>query len=199
MSIANDWKEVEEAARLLAEAQGNDRNVENVLRLLPFEQVDLDINSPRKYIDQDKWRFNSLIGLRNSILEQGVLQPILVEPKGDQFQIIFGERRYRAARAARDLLRSEPGTPHREGLDFSVIPAMVLVPGNRRLEIQLAENMHRAGLQNEEIGWALHDLLERYAGNVSAVARAIGCPPQMVEHLNDLAVARPVRQAPDER
>uniref|UniRef100_E6QLR7 ParB-like N-terminal domain-containing protein n=1 Tax=mine drainage metagenome TaxID=410659 RepID=E6QLR7_9ZZZZ len=189
-----DRERLEEDARLLAAIQGNDKNVEHVLRLLPFEQIDPNINSPRKYIDQDKWQINSLIGLRNSILEQGVLQPILVEPKGDRFQIIFGERRYRAAR---DLLRSEPGTPHREGLDFSVIPALVLVPGNRRLEIQLAENMHRAGLQNEEIGWALHDLLEQYAGNVSSVARAIGCPPQMVEHLRDLAVARPARQTPD--
>jgi ParB family chromosome partitioning protein len=192
-----DRERLEEDMRLLVAIQGNDKNVEHVLRLLPFEQIDLGINSPRKYIDQDQWRINSLIGLRNSILEQGVLQPILVEPKGYRFQVIFGERRYRAARAARDLLRSEPGTPHREGLDFSVIPAMVLVPGNRRLEIQLAENMHRAGLQNEEIGWALHDLLEQYAGNVASVARAIGCPPQMVEHLSDLAVARPARQAPD--
>ena len=178
MSMMDD---LEENMRLLAEAQGNDKNVEQVLRLIPLEQLDVDPNQPRKLVGHDvpqkpeeEAANLAFVELRSSILEHGVLQPILVEPKGDRFQIIFGERRYRAACAARDLLRSEPGTPHREGLDFSVIPAMVLVPGNRRLEIQLIENMHRLAMAEEEIGEALQRLKVQYGGNESAVARAIG-------------------------
>ncbi|WP_163058076.1 ParB/RepB/Spo0J family partition protein [Acidithiobacillus ferrooxidans] len=178
MSMMDD---LEENMRLLAEAQGNDKNVEQVLRLIPLEQLDVDPNQPRKLVGHDAPQKPeeeaanlAFMDLRSSILEHGVLQPILVEPKGDRFQIIFGERRYRAACAARDLLRSEPGTPHREGLDFSVIPAMVLVPGNRRLEIQLIENMHRLAMAEEEIGEALQRLKVQYGGNESAVARAIG-------------------------
>jgi ParB family chromosome partitioning protein len=173
--------ELHESARLLAKAQGNDKNVEQVLRLIPLEQLDVDPNQPRKLVGHDVPQSTAeeaanlaFVDLRSSILEHGVLQPILVEPKGDRFQIIFGERRYRAARAARDLLKIEPGALHREGLDFSVIPAMVLVPGNRRLEIQLIENMHRLAMAEEEIGEALQRLKVQYGGNESAVARAIG-------------------------
>lgn len=178
MSMMDD---LEENMRLLAAAQGNDKNVEQVLRLIPLDQLDVDPNQPRKLVGHDAPQKPAeeaanlaFVELRSSILEHGVLQPILVEPKGDRFQIIFGERRYRAARAARDLLKSEPGTPHRAGLDFSVIPAMVLVPGNRRLEIQLIENMHRLAMAEEEIGEALQRLKVQYGGNESAVARATG-------------------------
>ncbi|MBU2772691.1 ParB N-terminal domain-containing protein [Acidithiobacillus ferrooxidans] len=178
MSMMDD---LEENIRLLAAAQGNDKNVEQVLRLIPLDQLDVDPNQPRKLVGHDEPQKPeeeaanlAFVELRSSILEHGVLQPILVEPKGDRFQIIFGERRYRAARAARDLLKSEPKTPHRAGLDFSVIPAMVLVPGNRRLEIQLIENMHRLAMAEEEIGEALQRLKVQYGGNESAVARAIG-------------------------
>lgn len=181
MNMSEALSDLNENMRLLAAAQGNDKNVEQVLRLIPLEQLDVDPNQPRKLVGHDVSQKPeeeaanlAFVELRSSILEHGVLQPILVEPKGDRFQIIFGERRYRAACAARDLLRSEPGTPHREGLDFSVIPAMVLVPGNRRLEIQLIENMHRLAMAEEEIGEALQRLKVQYGGNESAVARAIG-------------------------
>ena len=181
MNMSEALNDLNENMRLLAEAQGNDKNVEQVLRLIPLEQLDVDPNQPRKLVGHDvpqkpeeEAANLAFVELRSSILEHGVLQPILVEPKGDRFQIIFGERRYRAASAARDLLRSEPKTPHREGLDFSVIPAMVLVPGNRRLEIQLIENMHRLAMAEEEIGEALQRLKVQYGGNESAVARAIG-------------------------
>ncbi|MHB1880731.1 MAG: ParB/RepB/Spo0J family partition protein [Acidithiobacillus sp.] len=167
--------ELNESARLLAAAQGNDKNVDQVLNQTPLDKIDVDPEQPRKLVDQGKDLPGSLEDLRLSILEHGVLQPILVEPvDGGRFKIIFGERRFRAAVEARDLLKKEPGTPHREGVDFSVIPTMTLYPGNRRLEIQLIENMQRMDMQPQEVGKALLVLKEQYKGNESAVARAIG-------------------------
>ncbi|MHB8365522.1 MAG: ParB/RepB/Spo0J family partition protein [Acidithiobacillus sp.] len=193
MDTTNNWKELEEDMRLLAAAQGNDKNVEHVLHLIPLTQVDTDPNSPRKFIEQHLYLLNSLIGLRNSILEHGVLQPILVEPKGDRFQIVIGTRRYLAASAAHRLLIHEPGTPHREGIDFSVIPVLLFSPGCRRLEVQLTENVCRAGLQNEELGAAVRDLITQYGGNIGSVARALGTNSKIVEGLMGLAPRRPTK------
>ncbi|MHB1715142.1 MAG: ParB/RepB/Spo0J family partition protein [Acidithiobacillus ferrooxidans] len=185
MSMTDD---LEESIRLLAAAQGNDHNVDQVLNLTPLDKIDVDPEQPRNLVKQlaeevsvDETRSGKvsarkeLDDLRSSILEHGVLQPILVEPvDGGRFKIIFGERRFRAAVEARDMLEKEPGTPHREGVDFSVIPTMTLYPGNRRLEIQLIENMQRMDMQPQEVGKALLVLKEQYKGNESAVARAIG-------------------------
>lgn len=62
---------------------------------LPLEVIHPDPNQPRQHFDQ-----RSLQELSDSIKARGVLQPIRVRPQGEQFEIISGERRYRAAEKA---------------------------------------------------------------------------------------------------
>lgn len=65
-------------------------------RTLPLEALVVNPDQPRKYFDSD-----ALEELTNSIREKGVLQPLMVRPLGgEQFEIVFGERRYRAAQKA---------------------------------------------------------------------------------------------------
>jgi len=59
-------------------------------RLVPIEDIDANPDQPRRSMDD-------LAELTASIREKGVLEPILVRPVGSRFQIIAGERRYRAA------------------------------------------------------------------------------------------------------
>src|SRR3984957_15418362 len=59
-------------------------------RLVPIEQVDPNPNQPRQIM-------GDLAELIASISEKGILEPLLVRPRGDRFQIVAGERRYQAA------------------------------------------------------------------------------------------------------
>ncbi|MFZ5950952.1 MAG: ParB/RepB/Spo0J family partition protein, partial [Candidatus Rifleibacteriota bacterium] len=64
-------------------------------RLLPLEEVYPNPDQPRKVFEKQ-----ALQELAQSIRENGVLQPILVRQIGERFQIVSGERRYRASRLA---------------------------------------------------------------------------------------------------
>lgn len=83
-------------------------------------------------------------GLRKSILEHGVLQPITVAWQGDHFEVLYGHRRLAAARAA----------------GLKTIPAIV-EPAPRALAIrQLAENLDRRGLNQMDVARGLKSALE---------------------------------------
>src|SRR6478736_3600130 len=59
-------------------------------RLIPIDQIDPNPNQPRQVM-------GDLSLLIASITEKGILEPLLVRPKGERFQIVAGERRYQAA------------------------------------------------------------------------------------------------------
>lgn len=66
---------------------------EGRLRELPLEQIRANPNQPRKRVDTD-----ALEALAGSIRERGILQPVIVRPVEDRFELVAGERRWRAAR-----------------------------------------------------------------------------------------------------
>ena len=71
------------------------------------------------------------LALKESIREHGVLQPIMVRPHGDRYQIVAGERRFRAA----------------QGVGLAELPAVIReVPDDRMLEMALIENLQRQDL-----------------------------------------------------
>src|SRR5689334_8820981 len=102
-------------------------------RVGPME-VDVDRLSPNDYQPRGHVDDKRLDDLAQSIKSNGVIQPIVVRPVGDRFQIIAGERRWRAARQA-GLLR---------------VPIVVreVAPGHDRslLEMALIENIQRENL-----------------------------------------------------
>jgi ParB family chromosome partitioning protein len=106
--------------------------------------------------------------LASSIRVQGVVQPVVVRPQGDGYELIAGERRWRAARLA--------------GLD--AIPAVVRdVPDSAALSIALIENIQREDLNPLEEALAFSMLVEEFDLTHQGVAEAVGRSRAAVSNL----------------
>ena len=112
------------------------------------------LNQPRKSFEDE-----ALQELVDSIKEHGVLQPVLVRPKDDYYEIIAGERRWRAAQLA--------------GLQS--LPALVReIEDIQAAEISLVENLQREDLSAIEEAQAFKNLLEHYQYTQEQVAARVG-------------------------
>ncbi|MGL4505234.1 MAG: ParB/RepB/Spo0J family partition protein, partial [Aeromonas sobria] len=122
---------------------------------LPVEWLQSGKYQPRKDMSQD-----ALEELANSIRTQGVIQPIVVRPLGEQsFEIIAGERRWRASQLAR----------------LDVVPCIVKdVPDEAAVVIALIENIQREDLNAIEEAVALQRLLTEFELTHQQVAEAVG-------------------------
>jgi ParB family chromosome partitioning protein len=125
------------------------------LRDLPVELIAPNPNQPRRRFDQE-----ALQALAGSLGERGVLQPVLVRPKpGGTYELVAGERRWRAARIA--------------GLDS--IPALVRPREDAEaLELALIENMAREDLSPIEEARACAALVEELGLTREEVGRRVG-------------------------
>lgn len=139
-------------AAILAPADGADIAPE--LRRLPVEMIAPNPRQPRRLFDED-----ALVGLSESVKERGVLQPVLVRPcPGGSYELIAGERRWRAAQLA--------------GLD--VVPAIVAPHEDREsLEIALIENMAREDLNPIEEARACSLLVDELGLTREEVGRRV--------------------------
>jgi len=110
--------------------------------------------------DQPRSAMGDLSELTKSIVDKGVLEPILVRPRGDgRFTIISGERRFRAS--------LEAGLPE--------IPCIEMdVPDNELLEISLIENLQRKDLSPFEEAEGYKALQERHGYTHEQIADAVG-------------------------
>ena len=121
-------------------------------RLIPIEDIDPNPDQPRQAL-------GDLSELVASIREKGVLEPILVRPRGSRFQIIAGERRYRAC--------SEIG--------LAEIPCIVRETGDAEMmELALIENLQRKDLSVFEEGDGLKVLAQAYGYTHERMAEKIG-------------------------
>ncbi|ENY72370.1 ParB/RepB/Spo0J family partition protein [Aeromonas diversa] len=125
------------------------------LRKLPVEWLQSGKYQPRKDMSQE-----ALEELASSIRAQGVIQPIVVRTLGEQhFEIIAGERRWRAAQLAR----------------LEVVPCLVKdVPDEAAVAIALIENIQREDLNAIEEAVALQRLLTEFELTHQQVADAVG-------------------------
>ncbi|WP_041210474.1 ParB/RepB/Spo0J family partition protein [Aeromonas jandaei] len=125
------------------------------LRKLPVEWLHSGKYQPRKDMSQD-----ALEELANSIRAQGVIQPIVVRPVAEHsFEIIAGERRWRASQLAR----------------LEVVPCIVKdVPDEAAVAIALIENIQREDLNAIEEAVALQRLLTEFELTHQQVAEAVG-------------------------
>lgn len=125
------------------------------LREVPVSAVEPNPQQPRRYFDEE-----SLASLTASVAELGVLQPILVRDLGDdRYELIAGERRWRAAKRA--------GLP--------AIPVVVRTADQLlSLEQALVENLHRADLNALEEAAAYQQLIEEFGLTQDAVAKRVG-------------------------
>jgi ParB family chromosome partitioning protein len=138
--------------------------VDDVLLDVPIEQIEANPHQPRKDFD-----FKSLDELAASIKASGVIQPVIVRRNGAGYQLIAGERRWRAARQA--------------GLDR--IPAIVRdATDAQSLELALVENLLREDLNPIEeaeayqkllaqFGWIQEELAQRMGRDRSSIANSL--------------------------
>ena len=124
------------------------------LRQIKLSQIVADADQPRRQFDQE-----SLDDLAASIKEHGVLQPIVVMPKGNNYQIVAGERRFRASKML--------------GLDK--IPALVrTLSGQHKLEISLIENLQRRDLNSIETATAYMKLRDQFNLTLEEIGARVG-------------------------
>jgi ParB family chromosome partitioning protein len=121
---------------------------------LNVESIDPGLEQPRRDFNEEK-----LAELARSIEANGVIQPIVVRRVGERFQIIAGERRWRAAKKA----------------GLKRIPSLVRdVPEERVLELSLIENIQRQELNPIEEANAYRKLQEQLGITQEAVALRVG-------------------------
>jgi ParB family chromosome partitioning protein len=142
---------------------------------IPVRRIMSNPYQPRRRIDEE-----ALKGLRDSILEHGVIQPILVTETIEGYRLVAGERRLRAAELA--------------GLER--IPAVVRQladPG--QLELALVENLQREDLDAMEEAHAYRQLIEEFGFTQETVATRVGRARSTVANTLRLLELEPTVQA----
>lgn len=189
-----------------ARRRGLGRGLDSLLQEEPARQVAVDALQPNRYQPRAEFDDAKLDELAASIRSQGVVQPLVVTPRGDgTYTIIAGERRWRASRKA--------------GLTQVPVVVRQVADDRELLELALVENLQRSDLNPVEEAEAYRTLAtsfdlsqEEIAGRVgksrSAVANALrllNLPPEVQDHLRSgrltagqarplLAIGNPKRQ-----
>lgn len=122
-------------------------------------QVALDQIEPSAYQPRRRFDQAGLAELANSINEHGLLQPVVVRPRPGGYQLVAGERRFRAAKIA----------------EMDSIPAIVMELTDRQVaEIALVENLQREDLNPLEEAMAYDKLLKEFNLTQEALANRLG-------------------------
>ncbi len=123
------------------------------------QQVDFDLIEPSPYQPRTRFREEALDELARSIRTSGIIQPLVVRPIGSRFQLIAGERRWRAAQRA----------------GLTKVPVIVRqVADNLALEMTLVENIQREDLNAIEAARAFERLMAEAQLTQEAVAERTG-------------------------
>ena len=156
-----DEEDVEQVKKKVSRSSKSKKKAEPEKELtLPIDKIEPNPDQPRNQFDED-----TLQELSDSIKQYGMLQPILVTPKDDFYEIIAGERRWRAAKY----------------IGIKEIPAVIMdLTEKQILEISLIENIQREDLNSIEEAMAYKRLMEEFqlkqdevAGKVSKSRAAI--------------------------
>lgn len=128
-----------------------------------LETIEPNPHQPRKSFDEDE-----LSSLRDSIKAHGVLQPLVVRQQGDHFQLIAGERRFRAAQEA----------------GLTSVPVRVINLNDQQvLEAALVENIQRSDLNPIEKAQGFKDYLDRYQMTHEQLGQRLGLARSSITNL----------------
>jgi ParB family chromosome partitioning protein len=122
-------------------------------------QIDIDLIEPSPYQPRTRFREEALDELARSIQSSGIIQPLVVRLIGKRYQLIAGERRWRAAQRA--------------GLN-SVTAIVRQVPDELALEMTLVENIQREDLNAMEQARAFERLMDEFHATQESVAERTG-------------------------
>lgn len=123
-------------------------------QMLRVSEIEPNRGQPRKNFDDE-----TISALADSIKEHGILQPILVRPYGSGYQIVAGERRWRAARM----------------LGMSEVPVQIKELSDlEAMQLALIENLQRENLNPVEEAKGYSELVESYGMTQEEVAKTVG-------------------------
>jgi len=132
------------------------------LRTLSVSDVTADPDQPRRTFDQE-----ALNELADSVKEHGVLQPIIVTKSSDGYQIVAGERRFRASQIA----------------GLTTIPALVrTMTDQNKLEVSLIENLQRRDLNTIETATAYQKLRDQFNLTNEAIGKRVNKSQSAVQN-----------------
>jgi ParB family chromosome partitioning protein len=145
-----------------------------IIRQIPVDRVRPNPHQPRQHFDEA-----ALNELKDSITEHGVLVPILVRERGDGYELIAGERRWRACAA----------------LQRPTIPAIVRPASDlQSLEVAIIENLQRENLNPLEEAAGMAQLIEAHDFTQEQVAQRLGkARPSVTNALRLLTLAEPIK------
>jgi len=130
-------------------SDSNDKVIE-----LKINEVEPNVNQPRKSFDEEK-----ISELADSIKVHGVISPIIVSKKDDYYQIIAGERRWRASKKA----------------GLKTIPAIVRSYDDKKTrEVSLIENIQRQNLNPLETAKAIRELMDEHSMTQEEISKTLG-------------------------
>ena len=134
---------------------GDNSTDDNLATSLRLSEIEPNKNQPRRFFDEE-----SLIELSESIKVHGLLQPIVVRPlAGGTYQIVAGERRWRASRMA----------------GLTSVPVVIKELGDKEAaELALIENLQRKDLNAVEEAKGYARLMEEFSLTQEAVAERVG-------------------------
>ena len=154
---------------------GESINQMETVEKVPVNQIKVNPFQPRKIFDE-----TALSELSESIKEHGVLQPIILRKKGKMFEIVVGERRFRASKAA----------------GLREIPAVIRgFSDQQMMEIAILENLQREDLTPIEEAEAYQNLMENLSLTQEQLAFRLGkSRPHIANHIRLLSLPEVVRE-----
>ncbi|OAS83134.1 MULTISPECIES: ParB/RepB/Spo0J family partition protein [Metabacillus] len=148
---------------------------EETIQEIKLKEIRPNPYQPRKTFEQE-----SINELKDSILQHGILQPIVVRKSIKGFEIVVGERRFRAATEAK----------------LTAIPAVIRdLSEQQMMELALLENLQREDLTPIEEAQAYQTLMEQLNFTQEALAKRLGkSRPHIANHVRLLSLPKPIQQ-----
>lgn len=155
-------------------------NEDERIQKIDVKAIQPNPEQPRRHFDEQ-----ALQELANSISQHGLLQPLIVTPQGSDYQIIAGERRWRAAKIA--------------GLES--LPAIVRSAESlQKLEIALIENVQRVDLSPLEQAASIERLRDQFSMDIETIGKRLGKAASTINNIvRLLQLPKAARQALEEQ
>jgi ParB family transcriptional regulator, chromosome partitioning protein len=156
------------------------QNVQTTQNEETVQEVKLKDIRPNPYQPRKIFEPGAIEELKESILEHGILQPIIVRKSIKGYEIVVGERRYRAAAAAK----------------LEVVPVVVRELNDQQMmELAVLENLQREDLSPIEEGAAYQMLMDKLKITQEEVAKRLGkSRPHIANHIRLLSLPAPIQE-----
>ena len=152
---------------------------EEAVNFIKLSQIVVNPYQPRKVFDEE-----SIQELAASIKEHGILQPIIVRKKGKKYELVVGERRFRATQLA----------------SLDDIPAIIKSFSDQQMmELSILENLQREDLTPIEEAEAYQTLIDKLSFTQEELAKRLGkSRPHIANHIRLLGLPETIRQLMNE-